>query len=88
MKIKEGFILEKVGGSYLAVAVGERAASFSGIVRMNESGAFFWNLIKDKDMSAEEVVNAALLEYDAPRELLSSDVAAFEKKLRAAGIVE
>ena len=88
MKIKDGFILEKVGNSYLAVAVGERASSFSGLVRMNESGAFFWNLIKDEDMSREAVLDAALLEYDAPRELLLSDIISFEEKLRSAGIIE
>ncbi len=88
MKIKDGFILEKVGNSYLAVAVGERAAGFSGLVRMNESGAFFWNLIKDKDMSREEVLRAALAEYDAPKEILLADISSFEEKLRAAGIIE
>ena len=88
MKIKDCFILEKVGNSYLAVAVSERASGFSGLVRMNESGAFFWNLIKDNDMSREEVLNAALSEYDAPEELLLSDITAFEEKLRTAGIIE
>lgn len=88
MKIKDGFILEKVGNSYLAVAVGERAAVFSGLVRMNESGAFFWNLIKDKDMSKEEVLAAAIAEYDAPEDVLLADISSFEEKLRAAGIIE
>lgn len=88
MKIKDGFILEKVGNSYLAVAVGERAESFSGIVRMNESGAYFWNLIKDEDTSAEAVLEAALKEYDAPRDVLSADISDFEEKLRSAGIIE
>ena len=43
MRIKEGFVLEKVGDGYLAVAVGGRADSFSGLVRLNSTGAFLWN---------------------------------------------
>ncbi len=88
MKIKDGFVLEKVGDAYLAVAVGELSNSFSGIVKMNESGAFFWNLIKDKDKSESEMLKAALLEYDADESLLSSDIHAFIEKLRDAGVLE
>lgn len=88
MKIKDGFVLEKVGNSYLAVAVGELAASFSGIVRMNESGAFFWNLIKDEDKSESDMLKAALLEYDADEAVLLSDIRKFSEKLRIAGILE
>lgn len=88
MKIKAGFVLEKVGSSYLAVATGEAAKSFQGLVRMNETGAFMWNIIKDSDKSSEELVEALSKEYDAPRELLLRDAEAFEKQLRDAGIVE
>ncbi len=88
MKIKEGFVLEKVGSSYLAVAVGDAAKSFSGLVRMNETGAFMWNLIKESDKSAEELVTALSKEYDAPSEILMKDVISFETRLRAAGIIE
>ena len=45
MKIKSGFVLEKVGNGYLAVTVGDRAKDFSGLVRMNETGCskgFVW----------------------------------------------
>ena len=42
MKIKDGFVLEEVGGSYLAVAVGECAGNFNGMVRLNGTGAFLW----------------------------------------------
>ena len=88
MKIKEGFVIEKVGSSYIAVAVGEAAKNFSGLVRMNESGAFMWNLIKESDLTKEELITALLSEYDAPREVVERDVASFEEKLRDAGIIE
>ena len=89
MKIKDGFVLEEVAGSYLAVAVGDRADSFSGMVRLNSTGAFLWNLMKDKDVSREELIEEVLKAYtDAPRELVEKDALAFEEKLRENGILE
>lgn len=88
MKIKEGFVLEKLGSSYLAVATGEAALGFKGLVRMNETGAFMWNIVKDNDKKIEELVSALASEYDAPREVLERDAISFEKQLREAGILE
>ena len=88
MKIKAGFVLEKVGSSYLAVATGEAAKSFQGLVRMNETGAFMWNQVKDSDKTLEELLDALSKEYDAPKEVLLSDAKSFENQLREAGILE
>lgn len=89
MKIKEGFVLEEVGGSYLAVAVGERAGDFNGMVRLNGTGAFFWNLMKDEHKSRDELVAEAVKAYDGvTRDDVLPGIVAFEEKLRAAGIIE
>ncbi len=88
MKIKEGFVLEGVGSSYLAVAVGERAKDFSGLVRMNSTGAFLWNLLAKSDMKREDLIEATLKEYDAPIESITDDVDAFIQKLSDSGIIE
>lgn len=42
MKIKDGFMLRKVGGQYVVVAFGEASRSFNGIIRLNETGKFLW----------------------------------------------
>ncbi len=89
MKIKDGFVLEEVGGSYLAVAVGDRADSFSGLVRLNGTGAFLWNLMKDNDISREELLEKVMEAFvDVSRETVLADIIAFENKLRDGGILE
>ena len=89
MKIKEGFVLEEVGGSYLAVAVGDRASSFSGLVRLNGTGAFLWNLMKDKDISREELADEIVCAFEGvSRDVALRDIALFEEKLRSGGILE
>lgn len=89
MKIKSGFVLEEVAGSYLAVAVGERAENFNGMVRLNATGAFLWNILKDKDVTREELVKEVVAAYEGvtEKEVLPG-IAAFEEKLRLAGIIE
>lgn len=89
MKIKSGFVLEQVGGDYLAVAVGELADTFNGMVRLNETGAFLWNLLLEGDYTREELaqkLSAACVGVTA-KDVLPG-VEAFESKLRAAGLIE
>ena len=88
MKIKSGFVLEKVGGAYPAVAVGSRTKDFNGLVRMNGTGAFLWGLLADNDMTSEELLAKVLSEYDVAEEQARGDIAAFEKTLRDNGILE
>ena len=89
MKIKDGFVLEEVGGSYLAVAVGERAGNFNGMVRLNGTGAFLWNLMKDKHVTREGLVEEVVSAYEGVSESdVLSGIVAFEEKLRSAGIID
>lgn len=88
MKIKNGFVIEKVGDDYLAVAVGTRADEFSGLVRMNSTGAFLWKLINEKDMTKDELLSAVLNEYDVDESIARADIDNFEKQLSDGGILE
>ncbi len=88
MKIKEGFVMEKVGDGYLAVAVGERADEFSGLVKMNETGAFLWRLIENENLTNEELLEKILAEYDVEADIARADINKFEKQLREGGILE
>ncbi len=89
MKIKSGFVLEKVGGEYLAVAVGERAKEFSGFVRLNSSGAYFWNLMAEREVTKEELVSAALKDFEGvSREQISGDLDNLIKALSEGEILE
>ena len=89
MKIKSGFVLEEVGGSYLAVAVGDRANSFNGMVRLNSTGAFIWKLINEKSLTRDEIADEIVKAFaDVSRDDVLPGVVAFEEKLRSAGIIE
>ncbi len=88
MKLKEGFVLEEVGGSYLAVAVGERAAEVNALVRLNGSGAFLWKLLADGDKTKEQLLDAMLAEYDVDAKRASEDIDKFIKYLGESGLLD
>ena len=88
MKIKSGFVVEKVGNKYLAVAVGERADDFNALIRMNGTGAFLFNLMSEKDMTKEELLSAMLKEYDVDTERAKADILTFLSALKGAGLLD
>ena len=74
MQINKDFTIQRVGASYVAVPVGETSKTFHGMVRLNETGAFLWNLMVGADKTEEELVAALLDEYDVSREIAERDV--------------
>ena len=88
MKIKTGFVIEQVGNSYLAVATGERAATFRALIRLNGTGAFLWRLLAENDMSEADLLSCMLEEYDVTEELASRDIATFIDLLKKADILD
>jgi hypothetical protein len=89
MKIKEGFILSKVGGDTVAVASGNLSKTFSGVVVLNGSGAFLWNVLASGGGTDEKGLLSALLdEYEIDESTARADIGLFIDKLSAAGIIE
>ncbi len=88
MKLKDGFVLEEVGGAYLAVAVGDRAEEVNALIRMNGSGAFLWNLLSESDKTEEELLSAMLAEYDVAEEIARADIKKFVKQLSDGGLLD
>ena len=88
MKIKSGFVLDEVGGAFLAVAVGERAGEMRVLIKLNSTGAFLWNIIAEKDVTEEQLIEAMIDNYGIDRSLAERDVRVFADKLRAGGLLE
>ncbi len=87
MKIKEGFVLRRVGDNHIVVPVGTRAVDFRCIITLNETGAFIWNVLQ-KPCTVEDVVKAMLGEYDVSVDVVAADVAAFVTAMREKGLLD
>ena len=74
MRINQDFTLQKVGGTYVAVPVGETSKHFHAMVNLNATGAFLWELLSKAEQTEESLVEALLAEYDVSREVATQDV--------------
>ena len=82
MKLREDFITQDIDDTQFLVPVG--AESFNGIVRSNETAAFIINCLKE-ETTEERIVDAMCERYDAPRDVIASDVARVIETLRGIG---
>ena len=87
MKTKKDFMLRKVGEQNVVVAFGEASKSFNGLIRLNDVGAFLWELLS-ADTTEEQLVDALLERYDTDRATVGKDVRAFINKLGEAKLLD
>ena len=81
MKLKYQFIVREVKDRFVAVAVGDNADDFHAIIKVNKTGKVMLELLKD-DITKEEMLAKLAERYDAPEELLSSEMEKFLGVLR------
>ncbi len=87
MQILDGFILRKIGDSFIVVAVGERAKSFNGVMTLNNTGAFIISKVFD-GVSDDEIVKQYAREFGVNEEVALHDFECFEKKVKEAGLIK
>lgn len=83
MKVKDGFILRKVGRQFVVAATGEASRNFNGMLRLNEEAAFAFELLQ-KGTTQEELVSALMEKYAGEETVVRADVVAFLEKLKEA----
>lgn len=88
MKTRKGYTLRSLGKEFVLVAEGLEAVDFSRMISMNESAAFLWKSVEDKDFEAETLVDLLLEEYDIAREVAEKDVATLLQTWKEADLIE
>ncbi len=87
MKRKPNYILREVAGENIVIPVDEAAINFNGIMTLNSTGKFLWNLLGESTTPTELI--ARLEEsYDVDMETATRDVTDFLAKLRHNKILE
>ncbi len=87
MKLKIEFVVKKVADKTVAIAVDPGDTGFSGMLTLNDSGAFIFSKLNE-GTTEEKLLADFLSEYDATREQAESTINSFVAKLREAGLVE
>lgn len=86
MRIKEGFMLREVAGSYAVIPVGKASADFNGMITLNGVGAFLWEQFS-RETTEEQVLQAVLDAYEVEREQAIKNIRIFVKNLREAELL-
>lgn len=87
MKLKYKFVVREVDGKPIAVAVGKDNAAFNGMVKLNDSGRFIFELLARRDLTADEIVSEMLEKYEVYEPTARTTVAAFLDMLRQNGLI-
>ncbi|ETD21097.1 MULTISPECIES: PqqD family protein [Prevotellaceae] len=87
MKTKKGFNLRTVCGEHIIVAEGKENIDFSNIISMNESSAYLWKNIHDKEFTVEDLANLLMQEYEVEKETALNDARTLSQQWAVAGII-
>ena len=84
MKQNPNFLLRDVADSLVIVPVGAAAADFPGMITLNATGKYLWELL-ETEQTMNSLVEAMLQRYEVTEQLARNDIEAFLKRLRIAG---
>ena len=88
MKIKEGFVVREVAGTFLALATGDLSKIYNGSITLNSSAKFIFDCFL-VDTTKEEVVAKMLENYENLDEQTASDaVDEFVGKLMGENLID
>ncbi|MCI6549508.1 MAG: PqqD family protein [Prevotella sp.] len=88
MKARKGFNLRNVCGEQIIVPEGKENIDCSSIISMNESSAYLWKNIQDKDFTAEDLVRLLMDEYEVDEETAGEDVRQLIRQWQTADLLE
>ena len=87
MKLNENYILKTVAGMPVVVPVGDAVKNIHGMITLNGPAEIIWKALEESK-SYEEIVALIKSEYDAPEDVIKSDLDAFLDKLKNHKLLE
>ena len=86
MKRAECFLLREVAGKQVVVPLGKAAENFNGMLTLNGTGAYLWQLL-EQEQTEDSLVMAFRQRYDVDEETARKDISAFVDKLRSVSAI-
>lgn len=86
MKRNPEFLLREVAGSLVAVPVGAATVAFPGMITLNGTGAYLWELL-ETEQTVESLAAALVARYEVTDQVAQADVRAFVARLIPTGAI-
>ena len=76
MKINQGLELREMCGEHIVIGTGVENIDFSKVVSLNESAAYLWNKVKDREFTPELLAALLMEQYDVDELVAMADAVA------------
>jgi len=86
-KIKDGFMLRQVAGTWVAAPTGSRAAETRALFTLSETAVFLWNLLAE-GLPYEEIVAKMTEDYELDGQAAKSELDKFIGRLEDNNLLE
>lgn len=87
MKLKDGILTNSIDGENFAIATGNAAKNFNGLIKNNSSAAFIFELLK-KEQTIDSIVSAMLDKYEVDEAIVRADVEELIALLKSKNLIE
>jgi hypothetical protein len=87
MRRKGNYQLRSIGGESLLVPLGAQVAEVNGVVTLNATGRYIWELLAD-ECSLDSVAAAVAERFDVDPQRARSDVQVFLEAISRIGMLE
>jgi len=88
MRIKKGFALRNICGENVIQAEGKETINFSKLVTLNDSAAYLWQNLQDKEFTEEDMAQLLVDMYEIDKATALRDSAALWQTWKEIGLVE
>ena len=86
MHVVPGFVVREIAGETIAIPAGAAARELSGLLALNGSGQFLFELLQT-EQTEDSLVNAMVETYEIDEATARADVVEFVEILRNSGVL-
>lgn len=86
-KLKDGFVVRRIGMQIMAVPVGKQTSEIHGMIALTESAELLWNALTD-GAEEEALVKIITDTYEVSEVVATEDVKKFLEGLKEQGALE
>lgn len=88
MKTNSNVKLRKIGHRFMIVADSDNEVSKTHVYELNESAARLWQMMSDKDLSADELTECFCEEFDVAKHVAYADIERQLDEWKRFGLIE
>jgi len=88
LRIKDGYELINRHGQYVVVSKEKTVDMPYNSIVLTQTAIFLWNLLKEKNVTKTEMLDAVIGEFDISTVLALGDIDVFVRTMRENGIIE